>query len=52
MRADPNDFANSPREYQHVRFLACLETAIIAAILGWVGHFGEPYTGGGLRSEN
>jgi hypothetical protein len=29
---DPNGFANSPRQHQHVRFLACLETTIIAAI--------------------
>jgi hypothetical protein len=33
VRSDPDDFANSPREYQHIRFLACLETASIPAIL-------------------
>jgi hypothetical protein len=30
VRTDPNDFANAPREYQHVRLPACLEMTIIA----------------------
>jgi hypothetical protein len=37
--ADPNDFANSPREHQHTSLRACPGMAIIAAILRWVGLF-------------
>ena len=33
VRTDPYDFANAPREYQHVRLPACLEMTIIAASL-------------------
>jgi hypothetical protein len=31
VRTDPDCFARSPREYQHISLLACLEMAIIAA---------------------
>jgi hypothetical protein len=31
VRTDPNDFADSPREHQHVSLLACFEMTIIAA---------------------
>lgn len=31
VRTDPNGFANSPREYQHVSLPVCLEITIIVA---------------------
>ena len=41
VRTDPNGFANSSREHQHVRFLACLESLIIVIIrLRGAGPFG------------
>jgi hypothetical protein len=48
---DPNGFANSPRKHQHVRFLACPETTIIAAIpIRRVGSIGLSLHSFALRS--